>query len=164
MLLPMVKAVIPGTFDPPTNGHLDLIERASRMFEELFIVVAVNSEKKGLFSPHERRKMLEGLTRPLGNVKVVVWDHLIVDYARQEGASVLLRGIRALSDFSYEFELAMIYRELAPELEVVFMPTDPKYLVVRSSVVKELAGLGGKVDDMVPSLVLKELKKRIGGG
>lgn len=160
----MIKAVVPGTFDPPTNGHLDLIERASRLFDKLFVVVAVNSEKEGLFSPGERRKMLEELVHPLGNVGVAIWDRLIAEYVRQEGANVLLRGVRGPSDFGYEFELAMIYRELTPELEVLFLPTNPKYHVVRSSVVKELACLGGQVDAMVPSLVLEELKKRIGGG
>lgn len=159
----MIKAVFPGTFDPPTNGHVNLIERASGMFDELHIVVAVNSEKKGLFSPDERQKMLEELTRSHGNVKVAQWDRLIVDYVQREKANVLLRGIRALSDFGYEFELAMIYKELAPDLEVVFLPTDPKYLVVRSSIVKEIAGLNGKVDDMVPGLVLEALKRRIRG-
>lgn len=159
----MIKAIFPGSFDPPTNGHLNLIERASKLYDELHVVVAVNSEKGSYFSPDRRVRLLEEVSAGMENVKVTSWDRLIVDYVRQEGIDVLLRGVRAVSDFGYEFELAMIYKQLEPRLEVVFLPTDPRFLVVRSSVVKEIAQYDGAVKGMVPEVVFKALMEKIHG-
>jgi len=159
----MIKAIFPGSFDPPTNGHLNLIERAAKLYDELHVVVAVNSEKGSYFLPDHRVSLLEEITAGLGNVKVASWDRLIVDYVRQEGIEVLLRGVRTVSDFGYEFELAMIYKQLEPRLEVVFMPTDPRFLVVRSSVVKEIAQYDGAVKAMVPEVVFKALMEKMHG-
>ncbi len=159
----MIKAIFPGSFDPPTNGHLNLIERAARLYDELHIVVAVNSEKGSFFPTKRRIALLEEMTKDMENVKVSSWDRLIVDYVRREGIDVLLRGVRAVSDFGYEFELAMIYKQLEPLLEVVFMPTDPRFLVVRSSVVKEIASYDGAVKGMVPEVVYTALMEKIHG-
>ena len=157
----MIKAIFPGSFDPPTNGHLNLMERAAKLYDELHIIVAVNSEKSSYFSADQRVGLLKEMSSGMRNVKVASWDRLIVDYVRQEGIDVLLRGVRAVSDFGYEFELAMIYKQLEPRLEVVFMPTDPRFLVVRSSVVKEIANYDGAVKGMVPEVVFKALMEKI---
>ncbi len=159
----MRRAVLPGSFDPPTHGHLNLISRAAKIFDELHIVIAFNRGKKYLFDEEERLDLMEGLMKDLPNVKVSLWDKLIVDYARQEDISVMIRGVRALADFSYEFELAMTNKELNPELEIIFMPTDPKYFVLRSSAIKEIAMFGGNIDTMVPPVVAEALKERLTG-
>lgn len=158
----MLKAVFPGSFDPPTNGHLNLIERASKIFDETDVVIAANRNKSYLFSSDERYEMMSRLVREYGNVKVFLWDKLIVDFAAQAGAKILLRGVRALADFGYEFELAMTNRGLAGEIETIFMPTDPKFFVLRSSAIKELAAFGGDISSMVPPIVALALKKKLG--
>ncbi len=157
----MLKAVFPGTFDPPTNGHLNLIERAAGIFEKLYVVVAVNQAKHCLFSAEERRSMMVGLLQRYRNVEVKLWDRLIVDFAGEYDAKIMLRGVRALADFGYEFELAMTNKGLRPELEIMFMPTDPQYFVLRSSAIKEIAMLGGDVSTMVPPEVINALKNRL---
>jgi pantetheine-phosphate adenylyltransferase len=157
----MLKAVFPGTFDPPTNGHLNLISRAAGIFEKLYVVVAVNQSKYCLFSAEERRRMMVDLLKEYKNVEVKLWDRLIVDFAGQYGAKVILRGVRALTDFSYEFELAMTNKGLKPELEIMFMPTDPQYFVLRSSAIKEIAAFDGDISSMVPSEVGAALKKKL---
>ncbi len=156
----MVRAVFPGSFDPPTFGHLNIIERARVIFNEIHVVIAVNSTKKYLFSEQERFSMMQELVQHWDNVSVHLWDTLIVEYARKHHAHVLLRGIRNLADFSYEFDLSMMNRGLNPETETVFMPTDPKYFVLRSSAIKELASFGGDVSSMVPDIVSSFLKKK----
>ena len=157
----LVKAILPGTFDPPTNGHLNLIERSARLFSSLDVVVADNISKKCLFSAEERMDMLSELLQPLSNVKVVSYGGLIVDYARKEQISVMIRGVRALVDFGYEFELAMTNKQLNPQLEVLFMPTDPNYFVLRSSAIKEMASFGADISTMVPPSVAKRLRSKI---
>lgn len=157
----MLKAVFPGSFDPPTNGHLNLIERASSIFDETDIVIAANKSKDYLFTSEERFELMSVLTEPFGNVKVFLWDKLIVDFAKQAGARILLRGVRALADFGYEFELAMTNRGLASGIETIFMPTDPKFFVLRSSAIKELAGFGGDISSMVPPEVAVALKNKL---
>jgi pantetheine-phosphate adenylyltransferase len=157
----MRKAVLPGSFDPPTNGHLNLISRAASIFDELHIVIAFNRGKTYLFDEQERQTLMASLLKDLPNVQVRLWDRLVVDYARQEGISVMIRGVRALADFSYEFELAMTNKELFPELEIIFMPTDPKYFVLRSSAIKEIAMFGGDISSMVPPEVGKLLVERL---
>lgn len=156
----MITAVFPGSFDPPTYGHLNIIERARTIFGQLHVVVAINKGKKCLFSSDERVQMLEELTSRWDNVQVSTWDTLIVDYAKEHGASVLVRGVRNIGDFSYEFDLALMNRGLAPKVETVFIPTDPKYFVLSSSSIKELAHFGGDVSTMVPPLVAEALAKK----
>lgn len=156
----MVKAVFPGSFDPPTWGHLNIIERARTIFNEVHVVVAVNSEKKYLFSADERVELMKDLVSDWDNVQVHSWNRLIVEYARQAEARVLIRGVRNLADFSYEFDLAMMNHGLNPHIETVFLSTDPQYFVLRSSAIKELAAYGGDVSTMVPKSVENALKKR----
>ena len=157
----MVKAVFPGTFDPPTNGHMNLIKRASSIFDGLEVVIAVNSEKEDMFSPEERAEMLKVMVKDLPNVEVHIWKRLIVDFLKESSAKVILRGVRSLTDFGYEFELAMINKSLDPDIEIVFMPTDPKYFVIRSSIVKEVSKLDGDVRKMVPEIVFEALERRL---
>ncbi len=157
----MLKAVYPGSFDPPTNGHMNVIDRASRFFDDLDVVIAVNEGKHYLFTWEERVKMMETLLEKYDNVHLHIWDRLIVEYVQQANAKVLLRGVRALSDFSYEFELAMTNKGLDPEIETLFIPTDPKYFVLRSSAIKEIAMFGGDVSSMVPNIVAEALKRKL---
>lgn len=157
----MLKAVFPGTFDPPTNGHLNLISRAAGIFEKLYVVVAVNQSKYCLFSADERKAMMVDLLKDYENVEVKLWDRLIVDFAGEYGAKVMLRGVRALADFGYEFELAMTNKGLKPELEIMFMPTDPQYFVLRSSAIKEIAMFDGDISSMVPPQVAAILQKKL---
>jgi pantetheine-phosphate adenylyltransferase len=158
---PTIKAMLPGSFDPPTNGHLNLIERSAKLFSQLDVVIADNISKKALFTGAQRLEMLEELLAPLPNVNVVIWDGLIVDYARREGIGVLIRGVRALVDFGYEFELAMTNKQLNPALEVLFMTTDPNFFVLRSSAIKEMAAFGADISTMVPPLVVEKLKEKL---
>ncbi len=156
-----MRAILPGTFDPPTNGHLNLIERAAGLYDKLIVVVADNISKKCLFSGKERMEMLRDLLAPYPNVEVIAWHGLIVDCARQQGIQVMIRGVRALVDFGYEFELAMTNKALYPELEVLFMPTDPHFFVLRSSAIKEMAAFGADISSMVPRSVAEKLISRV---
>ncbi len=156
--------MLPGSFDPPTNGHLNLIERASSIFEKLYVVIAVNDTKKYLFTAEERYSMISSLVKEYKNVEVKLCNDLVVNFAEELGVKVVLRGVRALVDFGYEFELAMTNRELNPNVEVIFMPTDPKYFVLRSSAIKEIASFGGDISSMVPPEVVAELKHKLGRG
>ena len=153
-----MKVVFPGSFDPPTNGHLNLIHRASRVFDFVEVVIGDNGEKTNIFTVEERFKFLEEITEDIPNVKVGITDRLIVEYAKEVGAKVMLRGVRALTDFGYEFELAMTNKSLDPEIEIMFMPTDPKFFVIRASVVNELARMHGKISGMVPECVEEALR------
>ena len=154
-------AMFPGTFDPPTKGHLNIVSRAAKLYDRLFVVVADNVNKKCLFDAKERVKMLEQLMKDYSNVKVVAYQGLVVDFAKKNDIGVLVRGVRALVDFNYEFELAMTNKELCPDLEIVFLPTDSHYFLLRSSSIKEIASYGGDVSNMVPELVLNEIKKKL---
>ncbi|MBQ1181528.1 MAG: pantetheine-phosphate adenylyltransferase [Treponema sp.] len=156
----MSIAVFPGSFDPPTNGHLNIIQRASTMFDSIDVVIAVNSEKKYLFSQEERFSMLKELVKPYKNVTVHIWEGLIVNYAKKTGAKILLRGIRNTIDFSYEFELSLMNHNLNNEIETLFIPTDQKYLLLKSSSIKELARFGGNISEMVPPFVEDALRKK----
>ena len=157
----MVKAVFPGSFDPPTNGHLDLIKRGSELFDSLDVVISYNYQKKYLLEPDERFNLMKEMTRGIDNVKVTLWDKLIVDYATENAISVILRGVRAIADFGYEFELSMMNKQLAPHIETVYLPTAQKYFVLRSSSIKELVQLGADVSAMVPKNVEILLKEKI---
>ncbi len=158
----MLRAVMPGSFDPPTNGHLNLIERASRIYHEIEVVIAANAQKSYTFSADERFDMMKKLVEPFDNVHVHLWDRLIVEFAEKMDARVMIRGVRALADFAYEFELSMVNKGLNPKVETIFMPTDPKYFVLRSSQIKELARLDGDISHMVPTLVATALKEKLG--
>ncbi|MDR0761194.1 MAG: pantetheine-phosphate adenylyltransferase [Treponema sp.] len=156
----MLKAIFPGSFDPPTFGHLNIIERARGVFEELVVVVAENREKKRLFSPEERIAMLKELTKSWKNVTVALWDSLIVDYMKLHDIRIMIRGIRGVNDFAYEFELSMMNKALDPRIETIFMTTDPEYFVLRSSAIRELASFHGDVSAMVPPLIAEALKEK----
>lgn len=156
-----VKAIYPGTFDPPTNGHLDLIARGSKLFEELTVAILNNPVKNPLFTVEERVEMLKESTRQLGNVSVATFEGLMVDFARQSGATAVLRGIRAITDYEYEFQMALMNRRLAPEIETVFLQPAGRYSFVSSRLVKEVVSFGGKVDGLVPSNVAKRLVGRM---
>ena len=157
-----MQVIFPGTFDPPTNGHLDLMRRAARMFGRVVVVIAVNPDKAALFSAQERLEMINSLVQDLPNAEVHVWQGLIVEFARREGIYTLLRGVRALSDFEYEFELSMMNKALFPRIETIFLPTDQKYFVLRSSGIKEVARFGGDVRSMVPEVVSQALTEKLG--
>jgi len=156
-------AMLPGSFDPPTNGHLNLIHRAAGIFDKVYLVVAVNPKKEYLFSGDERLSLMKRLLTDYKNVEVRLWDKLVVDFAKETGARVIIRGVRALADFGYEFELAMTYKSLSADIETIFLPTDPKYFVLRSSAIKEIAMLGGDITTMVPRIVADLLNSRLNG-
>ncbi|MCR5495109.1 MAG: pantetheine-phosphate adenylyltransferase [Treponema sp.] len=156
----MNKAIFPGTFDPPTNGHLNIIQRASKLFEQIDVVVAVNKNKECLFSEDERLNLLKDLVKDIPNVSVHVCSKLIVDYARETGAKILIRGIRNSIDFSYEFDLSLMNHNLNSEVETLFIPTDQKFLVLKSSAIKELAAFGGDISSMVPLSVKAALEQK----
>jgi pantetheine-phosphate adenylyltransferase len=154
-------AIYPGSFDPPTNGHLDLIERGSKIFDELVVAILRNPDKDPLFTVSERVAMLEALTGQYSNVRVDTFDGLTVDYADRVGASSVLRGIRALSDYEYELQMALMNRKLRPELETVFMMPAEKYSYLSSRLVREVAKLGGSVKGLVPELVEQHLRGKL---
>ena len=156
-----VTAIYPGSFDPPTNGHLDLIERGSHIFDELVVAILRNAEKTPLFSVGERRGMLDQLTSDFKNVRVDVFDGLTVDYAAKAKASAVLRGIRALSDYEYELQMAMMNRKLRPDLETVFMMPAEQYSYLSSRLVREVARLGGNISGLVPEIVEQRLKEKL---
>jgi len=159
--MPTVKAIYPGTFDPPTNGHLDLVGRGARIFDSLVVAVLKNSSKgKPLFSTDERAEMLTEITRPFGNVTVATFDGLLVDFARQQGATAVLRGIRAVSDYEYEFQMAMMNRHLDPQLETVFMQPAEQYTYVSSRLIKGVFQLGGDIATLVPEAVMQRLRTK----
>ncbi|MGZ4954095.1 pantetheine-phosphate adenylyltransferase [Methylobacter sp.] len=146
-------AIYPGTFDPITNGHLDLIARASRLYHKVVVAVAVNRGKAPLFSLEERVDLVRAVTSEFSNVSVIGFGNLLVECAKQQGANVILRGLRAVSDFEYEFQLAGMNRRLAPELETVFLTPAEQYEFISSSMIREIAQLNGDVSCFVPDLV-----------
>src|SRR6202044_4108887 len=153
-----VKAIYPGTFDPPTNGHIDLIQRGSKLFEHLTVGILKNPVKNPLFTLEERVEMLRESTSALGNVTVATFDGLMVDFARDLSATAVLRGIRAISDYEHEFQMALMNRRLAPEVETVFLQPAGRYSFVSSRMVKEVFSLNGDVSGLVPANVLKRLR------
>ena len=156
-----MKVIYPGTFDPPTNGHLDIINRAAKIFDEILIVIANNPLKECFFSPQERHDMLFDLASKLNNVQLYIWEGLIVDFAKKMDVRFILRGVRALSDFNYEFELSLLYKLLNPKIETILLPTDKKYFILRSSSIKELAILKGDISEMVPPIVVKAFREKL---
>ncbi len=154
-------AVYPGSFDPVTNGHLDLVERGRRHFDRLIIAILSNEEKEPVFSLEERIGLLREAVAVWPDVEVSAFDGLLVDYARRIGASVILRGVRAVSDFELEMQMAMMNRKLAPELETVFLMPNEVYSFVSSRLVREVARLGGPVEGLVPPPVARLLRARL---
>jgi pantetheine-phosphate adenylyltransferase len=154
-------AIYPGSFDPPTNGHLDLIQRGSKIFEELVVAILRNSEKVPMFSVGERIEMLKELTTDLSNVRIDTFDGLMVEYAKSLDAMCVLRGIRAISDYEYELQMALMNRKLEPTLETVFMMPADKYSYVSSRLVREVAQAGGPVKGLVPEVVEQKLREKL---
>ncbi|MGB7169188.1 MAG: pantetheine-phosphate adenylyltransferase [Acidobacteriaceae bacterium] len=155
-----VKAIYPGSFDPVTNGHLDLIARAAKMFDHLVVAILRNSAKNPLFTVEERVSMLSEGTAEFGNVSVSTFDGLLVDFAREERAHAVVRGIRAISDYEYELQKALMNRRLAPDVETIFLMPDAKYSFVSSRLVKEVFQLGGSVEGLVPKFVIERMKDK----
>ncbi|HEY1808944.1 MAG TPA: pantetheine-phosphate adenylyltransferase [Acidobacteriaceae bacterium] len=155
-----VKAIYPGSFDPVTNGHLDLIARAAKMFDHLVVAILRNSAKNPLFTVEERVSMLSEGTAEFGNVSVSTFDGLLVDFAREERAHAVVRGIRAISDYEYELQMALMNRRLAPDVETIFLMPDAKYSFVSSRLVKEVFQLGGSVEGLVPKFVIERMKDK----
>jgi pantetheine-phosphate adenylyltransferase len=158
---PHVIAIYPGSFDPITNGHLDLIQRGSRMFDRLIVSVLRNDAKKPLFSVEERTEMLREVLQDYSNVEVDSFGGLLVDYASERSAGIVLRGIRAISDYEYEWQMALMNRRLRPEIETVFMMANEAYSFISSRLVKEVFSLGGDITGLVPPSVEARLKARI---
>lgn len=158
----MVTAIYPGTFDPITNGHLDIISRASQLFEEVHVVVAVNVRKNTLFTLDERMDLIAGVTRHFKNVQVSSFEGLTVDCLRRHRAKVVIRGLRAVSDFEYEFQMALMNKKLDPHCETVYLMPSEKYTYLNSSIIRELAALGGSVSEFVPRQVEAKLREKLG--
>jgi pantetheine-phosphate adenylyltransferase len=156
-----VVALYPGSFDPITNGHLDLIQRGSALFDKLIVSILRNEEKKVLFSVPDRIEMLNEVTSGLPNVQVGSFDGLLVDYAAECGASVILRGIRAVSDYEYELQMALMNRRLKPEIETVFLMAGEAHSFISSRLVKEVIRLGGNISGLVPPSIEGRLRKRL---
>jgi pantetheine-phosphate adenylyltransferase len=160
---PTVAAIYPGSFDPITNGHLDLIERGARLFDRLTVAILRNDEKAALFSVPERIAMLQDVVGRMDNVTVDAFDGLLVDFASNAGASVILRGIRAVSDYEYELQMALMNRRLRPEIETVFLMAGEAHSFISSRLVKEVIRLGGNISGLVPSPVEVRLRERLLG-
>ena len=159
----MIKAIYPGSFDPITNGHLDIIYRASKIFDKIIVVIAENTKKKSLFSTDEKMDMiLSVIDKGLHNIEVQSFRGLLIDCVRSNKANIVLRGMRAISDFEYETQFALINKKMAPEIETVFMVTSTKFSYLNSSIVKEIASLNGCVRELVPPYVEKKLKNKYG--
>jgi pantetheine-phosphate adenylyltransferase len=155
-------AIYPGTFDPLTNGHLSIIHRALKIFDKLIIAVLINPKKTPLFSLDERKAMIEEVLKDRSNVEIDSFDGLLVDYAVKKGSNVIIRGLRALSDFEFEFQLALMNRKLNRDVQSIFLMTDYKWFYISSTIIKEAAGLGGKIDGLVPPIVCRRLKEKYG--
>lgn len=153
-------AVVPGSFDPITYGHLDIIERSSKIFDKLYISVLRNSSKQGLFDIEERLELIRATTGSLDNVEVVSFDGLLIDFCHEVNARAIIRGLRAVSDFEYEMQLTSMNRKLDSSIETIYMMTNNNYSFISSSIVKEVAKYGGKIEDVVPPVVEAALAKK----
>lgn len=157
----MRKAIYPGSFDPITNGHMDIIDRATRLFDRLIITIATNRDKQPLFDLEERKNMIEECTRDYPNVEVASTKELVVEYAGSIRAGALIRGLRFVSDIEYEFQMAWMNRRLNEDIITVFLMTDAKYTHLNSTIIREVAKLGGNIDEFVPPIVARSLKEKI---
>ena len=160
----MRRAIYPGSFDPITNGHLDVIERAARLFDEVIVAVAYNDQKKSLFTAEERMTLIHGVLDGTPNVRVSRFDGLLVEFARAQGAAAVLRGLRAVSDFEFEFQMALMNRKLEPGIETIFLMPAENYTYLSSRIVKEIARLGGNVAAFVPPSIATALREKFGTG
>lgn len=155
-------AIYPGTFDPLTNGHLSILNRALKIFDKLVIAILINPEKRPLFTLDERKSMIEEVLKDKPNVEIDSFEGLLVDYAVKKGSNVIIRGLRALSDFEFEFQLALMNRKLNRDVQSIFLMTDYKWFYISSTIIKEAARLGGKIDGLVPPFVCNKLKEKYG--
>ena len=153
-------AIYPGSFDPLTNGHLDVIERGRKIFDRLVVGILKNPHKQPLFTSEERKAMIEEVVKPFSNVEVEIFDGLLVNFARKKGCQVILRGLRAISDYEYETQIALINRKMAPEIETLFLPTSTEFSYLNSTIVKEIASFGGCIRGLVPPAVEKKLRDK----
>ncbi len=156
----MLRGIYPGSFDPVTLGHIDIIKRGSHITDELIVGVLRNNAKMPLFSVEERVKMLEEVTKDLPNVKIIPFDGLLVDFVRDMDASVVIRGLRAITDFEYELQMAQTNYKLAPDVEYIFLPTNLQYSYLSSSMVKEVAAFGGDISNFVPNMLIDEIAEK----
>jgi pantetheine-phosphate adenylyltransferase len=155
------SAIYPGSFDPITNGHVDIIERGLKVFDRVVVAVLKNPKKRPLFTTKERVKMIQEIFASRKEVEVLAFDGLLVDFARAQGTTVVIRGLRAISDFEYEFQMALMNRSLAPDIETFFMMPSVRYSFLSSNVVREVAGLGGSVEGLVPGPIARKLRNKI---
>ena len=154
-------AVCPGSFDPITHGHLDIITRAAAMFDKIIVVIMNNADKHYTFSPDERKEMIKKCVNGLDNVEVDLSDGLLADYAAQKNACAIIKGLRAMSDFEYEFQMALTNKKLNPGVETMFLTTSAQNMYLSSSMVKQIAGMGGDIEDFVPAVIHDDIIKRI---
>lgn len=157
----MKKAVCPGSFDPITNGHVDIIKRAAELFDEVIVLVVTNPDKKCVFSPEERCELIKKAVEGIEGIKVDSFSGLLADYVKKNKISAIVKGIRSSSDFEYEFQMALANRSLAPDAETVFITADPRNMYVSSSLIRQIAGFGGDVSDFVPKNIVEEIEKRL---
>ncbi len=160
----MKIAICPGSFDPITLGHLDIIRRASELFPRVIVAVMVNSKKQGLFSVEERAELISRVVKNLPNVTVEWSGDLLAKWTAEKGDCVVVKGLRAISDFESEFQMALINRKLNPKLETVFLPTSEEYLYLSSSIVREVCSLGGDISELVPAEILEDVQKKLARG
>lgn len=160
----MKSAIYPGSFDPVTNGHLDVISRASKIFDKLYVSVSVNPEKHTMFTVEERVKLLKETTADFKNVEVVSFGGLLADYAKKNGIEVIVKGLRAVSDFEYEFQMALTNRNLNPDLETLFLCATAENMFLSSSIVRQVAGFAGDISNFVPKCVCEALKEKLNMG
>ncbi|MDY3031150.1 MAG: pantetheine-phosphate adenylyltransferase [Clostridia bacterium] len=153
-------AVYPGSFDPITNGHLDIIQRASRLYDKVIVGVLKNGGKNPVFTNEERVDMIREVTEEIGNVEVAGFTGLLVDFAKEQNATVIIKGLRTVADFEYEFQMALLNKALNPEYETMFMMTDSKYSYISSSMVKELAGFKGDLTGLVPGRIMGKIQEK----
>ena len=157
----MIKAIYPGSFDPVTYGHLDVIKRSSKLVDELIVGVLNNNAKTPLFSAEERVRMLKEVTKDLPNVKIIPFEGLLVDFARKTGAKMVIRGLRAITDFEYELQMAQTNHKMEPDVETVFLTTNLKYSYLSSTTVKEVAAFGGDISQFVPDYVADRIEEKM---
>ena len=154
-------AVCPGSFDPVTYGHRDIITRASKLFDKVIVLVSINPVKQASFTPDERVEMIKAVTTKIDNIEIDTFDGLLADYVKQRGAVAIVKGLRAVSDFEYEFQMALANKKLYAEAETVFLTTSAENMYLSSSVVKQIASFGGDISHFVPSCILEDIKKRL---
>lgn len=160
----MVKAIYPGSFDPVTMGHMDIIKRAAKIFAVVYVAVAENASKQGVFSPEQRVELLQAATEGISNVQIITFQGLLVEAARKWNAPVIIKGLRAVSDYEYELQMAHMNKKLSPDIETMFLTASTRYSYLSSSLVKEVAALGGCVRDLVPEVVHDRIISQLSAG